>query len=630
MIVSYQVVSLLGTQRILVQSMGNDGLPPGQSGMTDYEMVEHCYSQKHIPELKINTAYLCINSSIDFEVDIFAQTTECHQCALMYYLSIPKGGSSLLRVNTSWPTEIVVTSHNETHIYHNNRTVCRQTEHFGQSGYYVLWVNPNPGDTYDDHFVCNIVESKRPVDIYIPIYVAIVIYIAIAALYLLVRFLRKKELFLRMFETERLVNSDLGSPTSLTASTRSESMEPKRSTEKPRSQRLKSLDTFRGISIVIMIFVNLGGGEYWFFQHSRWNGLTVADLVFPWFVFIMGTSIVLAFNALLKKGASKGRLFFKIVKRTIILFALGLILDTGKDRSGVDLSTIRIPGVLQRFSICYFVVATVELLTAKVEDPYKFKFYSALRDQIHLWLHWIVAICLLTLYMCLLFLLPVPGCPTGYLGPGGQLLFNESGSTLENCTGGATGYIDKIIFGESHIYPHPTCKDIYQTGPYDPEGILGSITAILITFMGLLAGKILLLFTDWKRRVRRWLMWAVITGIIAGVLCNFQKNDGWIPVNKNLWSLSYILALASMSFLLLSVLYYVVDVQSWWSGAPFYHAGMNSILLYCGHEIMRNYFPWQWKTGQTHAEELASDLVGTSLWLLTALYLHRKKVFLKI
>jgi heparan-alpha-glucosaminide N-acetyltransferase len=96
------------------------------------------------------------------------------------------------------------------------------------------------------------------------------------------------------------------------------------------------------------------GGGYWFFDHSAWNGLTWADLVFPWFIFMMGTAIPIAFKSQLDKGATKKELFLKTVRRSIILFGLGLFLNNGS-----HVPTWRIPGVLQRFGIAYFVVACV-------------------------------------------------------------------------------------------------------------------------------------------------------------------------------------------------------------------------------------------------------------------------------
>ena len=139
----------------------------------------------------------------------------------------------------------------------------------------------------------------------------------------------------------------------------------------------------------------------------------------------------------------------------------------------------------------------------------------------------------------------------GYLGPGG---LHENG-TYFNCTGGSARYLDILLFGRNHIYTHPTSKPIYDsTEPFDPEGSLGALTACFTVFLGVQCGYTLLSFTEWKPRVKRWLSWSVILGILAGGLCGFSKENGIIPINKNLWSLSFALALPSFAFFLLTIM----------------------------------------------------------------------------
>ncbi|ELT88879.1 hypothetical protein CAPTEDRAFT_26311, partial [Capitella teleta] len=361
--------------------------------------------------------------------------------------------------------------------------------------------------------------------------------------------------------------------------------------------RLKSLDTFRGISLVIMIFVNYRGGGYWFFRHSAWNGLTLADLVFPWFVFIMGTSMALSFRGALRRGIPRFKLILKVLKRAMILFALGVMISNSK--GAFDLRTLRVPGVLQRLALTYLVLGIMEAALAKSHDPHQW--WSLVRDVVGNLGQWAAVLMFVAVHCCLTFLLPVPGCPKGYLGPGGL----QHGGAYENCTGGATAYIDRMIFGTEHMYGHPTCMIPYQTTvPLDPEGVLGTLTSIFLCFLGLQAGKVILIFQGWKSRVSRWMCWSLVTGLVAGCLCKFSAEDGFIPINKNLWSLSYVMALASMAFLLLSVCFLAVDIFRVWSGAPFIYPGMNSIVIYLLHEILHWYFPVQFKVGETHAEQL--------------------------
>ena len=133
----------------------------------------------------------------------------------------------------------------------------------------------------------------------------------------------------------------------------------------PRTSRarLHSLDSFRGFALTIMIFVNYGGGDYYFFNHSVWNGLTVADLVFPWFIWVMGVSMALAFNALLKRNTSRLNMTYKIVRRAAILFALGLLLCNLH-----NLTNGRVPNVLQRFAVSYLVVGLIIIYVPKRAD----------------------------------------------------------------------------------------------------------------------------------------------------------------------------------------------------------------------------------------------------------------------
>ncbi|XP_066916082.1 heparan-alpha-glucosaminide N-acetyltransferase-like isoform X3 [Clytia hemisphaerica] len=135
--------------------------------------------------------------------------------------------------------------------------------------------------------------------------------------------------------------------------------------------RLGSLDTFRGISILVMIFVNYGGGKYWFFNHSKWNGLTVADLVFPWFIFIMGASIFISCRSIRRKTIPKITITKKIIVRSIKLFALGLFINNGiklRSMKWKDYEHWRIPGVLQRFALSYLVVAILNVWCSPEEE----------------------------------------------------------------------------------------------------------------------------------------------------------------------------------------------------------------------------------------------------------------------
>jgi heparan-alpha-glucosaminide N-acetyltransferase len=230
------------------------------------------------------------------------------------------------------------------------------------------------------------------------------------------------------------------------------------------------------------------------------------------------------------------------------------------------------------------------------------------------------------------FLIDVPGCGKGYLGPGG---IGDHGQ-YQGCTGGAAGYIDRKFFGVQHLYQEPTSQVMYQTGAYDPEGLLGCLTSIVITYLGVQSGRILVHYgpdryshTD---RVGRWLIWGIVLGCSALLLCGGMQNGGWIPICKNLWSLSFIFATAGMTFVLLALFYVLIDVLKLWNGAPWYYMGMNSIVIYCFSEILQFYFPFTYDTAPnyTHAGMLVSNIIGVGTWMTLAWYWFRIKFFIKI
>ncbi|XP_052356256.1 heparan-alpha-glucosaminide N-acetyltransferase-like isoform X3 [Oncorhynchus keta] len=505
--------------------------------------------------------------------------------------------------------------------------------HFWEHGNYSLWVkNLNDSSVVN----CSMITDTETVNSYLPIMVAFLLFTGLAILSAIGATVMGldvvQNLMFRLgnsMETERLINSDLGFPCR-TVETATDTILPTPATP---SRRLRSLDTFRGLSLVIMVFVNYGGGRYWFFRHESWNGLTVADLVFPWFVFIMGTSISLSVSSALRCGLSRFSLFTKAVWRSVQLFLIGLlIINPNYCQGPLSWDSLRIPGVLQRLAFSYLVVVSLDLCVAwnSLDNlPVDAWWYSA-REFLLYWPAWLCVVVLETVWLCLTFLLPVPDCPSGYLGPGG---IGDMGQ-YPNCTGGAAGYVDRWLLGENHIYQTPSSRVIYKSHlPFDPEGVLGSINSVLMAFLGLQAGKILLHYKDQHSSIMaRFLIWSLVLGITSAVLTKCSLNEGFIPINKNLWSLSYVTTLACFALLLLVLIYYTVDVKRWWSGAPFYYPGMNSILVYVGHEVLEEYFPFRWRMAdsQSHAEHLTQNLLATSCWVLISFLLYRKNIFWKI
>jgi len=244
----------------------------------------------------------------------------------------------------------------------------------------------------------------------------------------------------------------------------------------------------------------------------------------------------------------------------------------------------------------------------------------SMRDVLPYWPEWVVIGVFMLFWFCLTFLYPVPGCPRGYLGAGGSTDYGK----YSNCTGGASGYFDNIIFGDHKgFYPE-------YGKSFDPEGTLGCITSITLCYLGLQAGKIIIHFNDHSARMVRWFLWGVGTGVLGTILCYASKDGGWIPICKNLWSLSFILVTGSLGFMILFVCYYLIDVKQVWSGAPFSFVGMNSIIIYFGHEILGDHFPFSTQAPNTHASQLAQNLGGVVSWFIVAYYMYLQNFFVSM
>ena len=189
-----------------------------------------------------------------------------------------------------------------------------------------------------------------------------------------------------------------------------------------------------------------------------------------------------------------------------------------------------------------------------------------------------------------------------------------------------------MFFTVDHIYGNPTAKGVYSAGAFDPEGIFGSLTSIFQVWLGYQAGYILQVYTGHTARLVRWTAWAGITGALGALLTFASQNDGPVPLNKNLWSISFVLVTSCFAFVLLSLLYVIIDIKKVWKGQPFFYAGMNSILLYCGHSVGYNLFPFHFMIGdmRTHSAKLPEALWGVMLWIIIAFVLYRKKVFVTV
>ncbi|XP_076223788.1 heparan-alpha-glucosaminide N-acetyltransferase isoform X2 [Nomia melanderi] len=499
---------------------------------------------------------------------------------------------------------------------------CHETYNFKEHGSYGWNIS-------EANLCSHIYVIREPSENYLPIVAALMIYILFAILWgvsdVIIRLIRGKLSPDNIHDIS--VSSLINYHNVFIYSTVFQDLDRLQDTESVtqpviRTTRIYSVDTFRGIAILLMIFVNNGGGQYVWFNHSAWYGLTIADLVLPWFAWIMGLTITISKRAELRVTTSRIKITLRCLQRSLILILLGLMLNSIHSKS---LNDLRFPGVLQLLAISYFVCATLETIFMKPHT--QFGQFASYRDILDSWPQWLIMIGILTAHTLITFLLPIPNCRRGYLGPGGPL--DHRGDYI-NCTAGAAGYIDRLIFG-SHMY-NKTKDSVYGTIlPYDPEGLMNTISAILIVYLGVHAGKILLLYYQWNSRVIRWLLWAAFTGIVAGLLCNFQTQEGVIPVSKKMMTLSFVLTCSSLAFLLYAILYFVIDYRQLWSGAPFIYSGTNPIFLYVGHILTKNLFPWAWHIAHpTHAMLLAVNLWTTTLWGIIGYLLYRKNIIITV
>lgn len=297
------------------------------------------------------------------------------------------------------------------------------------------------------------------------------------------------------------------------------------------SGRMVSLDVFRGITIAGMVLVNNPGtwdSIYWPLEHAEWDGWTPTDLIFPFFLFIVGVSTTLAFARRVAQGDSHTDLLKKVVTRAAIIFALGLFLN---GFPYFNFAQIRIPGVLQRIAVCYLVAGIIFIKTKW-------------RTQA------IIAVALLLGYWFLMTVVPL-------------FIFGAADLSKE---GNLAAHVDRWLLG-----PH-----IWKQGKvYDPEGLLSTIPAVATTLFGILTGH-------WLRSGRAQL--EKVGGLFFAGACAVTVGWAWhffFPVNKALWTSSFVVLTAGLALELLAVCYWLVDIKNYQRWAkPFVIFGTNALALF--------------------------------------------------
>lgn len=160
---------------------------------------------------------------------------------------------------------------------------------------------------------------------------------------------------------------------------------------------------------------------------------------------------------------------------------------------------------------------------------------------------------------------------------------------------------------------------------------MGILTGTFLCYLGVQAGHSFAHATSVSRVCGHWLVSGVLCGAFGLILSKGGQSDSWIPINKNLWSLSFVLILAGLAFVILTILYLLVDVSKSFTGEPFLWLGMNSIIIYVGHEACGRAFPVQFQVEQnTHAQLIAMHLYGVIFWTIVAGLMYRQKFFIAV
>jgi predicted acyltransferase len=363
---------------------------------------------------------------------------------------------------------------------------------------------------------------------------------------------------------------------------------------------------FRGVTIAAMILVNNPGDShpYWPLEHAEWNGWTPTDLVFPFFLFIVGVSLVFSFESRLMRGDSKNTLLLHTFRRAVVIFAIGLAMNYSAVLAFPSASGVRIPGVLQRIGVCYLVASFLYL-------------YVRPRTRA------VVVVALLIGYWILMRFVPVPGFGL----PGRDIPFLHPDANL-------AAYLDRKVF-----------RTLWEV-TRDPEGLLSTLPAIATPLLGIFTGEWLRSKRSPQTKALGMLLFGVI-GLILG-----RTWGIWFPINKKLWTSSYVLFAGGFALVCLAACYWASDIKRWrgvWT-KPFLIFGRNAIAAYIAawfFDVLPYFIPFHVngqkrqiadyifqrffaRLGSPSFTSLLFSLAFVLLCLLPIWLMDRKKIFLKI
>lgn len=357
------------------------------------------------------------------------------------------------------------------------------------------------------------------------------------------------------------------------------------------SNRLISLDVFRGMTMAAMILVNYPGSWnaiYPPLEHAEWAGTTPTDLIFPFFIFIVGVSITLSFTKQLSFGKTKKQMLQKSVWRAVKIFTVGFLLHLAPTLS---LSRLELPGVLQRIALVFLFCALLFL-------------YTDWKTQLY------VGIGILLVYWLSLILIPVPGFGAGIIEPGKNL----------------TNWLDGVVI------PH----SLLNARGYDSEGFYSTFPAIASGISGLLAGKIIQENPDKEKQV---LNFFVIGSILILIGSAFSMT---FPLIKKIWSSSYVLVTSGWAFIVFALMIWLIDVKNFTKGIkPFIIFGSNAIAIYVMGDVFETIFVQSGIRDGVYSKLVNMGVYAQSASLIWACFslmacfsvatlLYRKRIFIKL
>ncbi|XP_020248708.1 heparan-alpha-glucosaminide N-acetyltransferase-like isoform X2 [Asparagus officinalis] len=361
-----------------------------------------------------------------------------------------------------------------------------------------------------------------------------------------------------------------------------------------KPERLARSDVFRGLTVAIMILVDDAGGIFPRINHSPWNGVTIADFVMPFFLFIVGVALTLAYKRVSNRAAATKKAMLRALK----LLVLGVVLQGGYFHGvhnltyGVDILSIRLMGVLQRIAIAYLLAAICEIWLRN--DGKVFSGWSLLRRYRY---QTFLLLILTVIYVTLLYGLYVPDWEYHIREQGAIKSFSVKcgvrGDTSPACN--AVGMIDRKIMGIQHLYKRPVYARTEQcsinspsNGPlpadapswcqasFDPEGLLSTVMAIVSCLIGLQFGHVIVHFQDHKERIVQWTLPSFSLMALA-----FSLDFFGMHINKALYTLSYTCLTTGAAGLLFAGIYLLVDVYG--IRRPTYvfeWMGMHALMIY--------------------------------------------------